>query len=113
MSFKRGDIWWAELPDETGSCVQQGIRPVLIVSNQAANTHSPIVTVVPLTSRCWKKKNLPTHVKLSLPCLQNDSLALCEQILSIDKERMKKWVGYAPSKVMTAVERAMRIQLSI
>ena len=58
--MKRFEIWMAELPAEAGSHVQQGVRPVVVVSNDAANRYSPVVTVVPLTSQ--RKKPLPTHV---------------------------------------------------
>ena len=39
---------------------QGGVRPALVVSNNKANKHSPVVTVVPLSARVWKKKYLPT-----------------------------------------------------
>ena len=45
-----GDIYYAVLPVIKGSQVQQGVRPVLIVSNNKANQYSPIITVIPLTS---------------------------------------------------------------
>ena len=42
------DIWFAHLPMREDSHVQGGRRPVIIVSNNAANKHSPIVSIVPL-----------------------------------------------------------------
>ena len=39
-----------------GTSLQSGIRPVVVVSNNKANTYSPVVTVVPFTSRVYKKR---------------------------------------------------------
>ena len=58
---KRMEVWYAGLDRMTGSFVQGGNRPVLIVSNDVNNTVSPLVTVIPMTSKP-KKMYLPTHV---------------------------------------------------
>ena len=61
---KRGDIYYVDFGEKAGS-KQVGIRPVLVVSNNKANKHSPpVVTVVPLSARVWKKKYIPTHVQI-------------------------------------------------
>ena len=31
IEIRRGDIYYAELPDDAGNSVQKGIRPVLVV----------------------------------------------------------------------------------
>ena len=111
-TVKRGNIWWAHLPDSGRSSVQSGVRPVLIVSNEAANTYSPVVSVVPLTSSL-KKKRLPTHVEFTCAALNAKSIALCEQILSLDKSELMNRAGFAPEWVMRKVDNAMRIQLSL
>jgi mRNA-degrading endonuclease toxin of MazEF toxin-antitoxin module len=48
--IKRGQIIMAELPTVGGS-VQNGLRPVMIISNDKANKFSPNIIAVPLTSR--------------------------------------------------------------
>ena len=52
---KRGDVYFADLGENIGSCKQGGFRPVLVVSNNRANEHSPVITIVPLTARVYKK----------------------------------------------------------
>lgn len=59
---RRGDIYYADLGAPTGCC-QSRFRPVLIVSNNTANVHAPVITVVPITSR-YKAMHMPTHVVL-------------------------------------------------
>ena len=41
MGCKRGDIYMARLSaDEDGGSLQEGMRPILIISNDKANEHS-------------------------------------------------------------------------
>ena len=93
---KRGEIYNVDFGYSTDSHKQSGIRPAVIVSNNKANTNAPVVTIVPLTARVWKKKNLPTHV-LILPDadtgLKKPSMALAEQVGTLDKNRLGERVG--------------------
>ena len=82
-----GDIYTAALGKRTKSSIQTGFRPVLIVSNNRANRFSPVVTIIPITGSRNKKK-LPTHVHLTDCGLNRPSIALAEQITSIDKSRL-------------------------
>ena len=59
-TIKRGDIFYADLNPIVGS-EQGGRRPVLIVSNDIGNTHSPTVIIVPITSRVHKGKAAHTY----------------------------------------------------
>lgn len=108
----RYQIWWASLP-WTETCVQRGTRPVVIVSNDIANRASPVVTVVPLTSK--EKEKLPTHVRLETNLRPGViSTALCEQMISLDKSRLIACVGKIEDAVtLMALDRAMRTQLGI
>lgn len=106
------DIWFAILPEIPGSHVQQGLRPVIVVSNDLANRYSPCITVVPLTSR--EKKPLPTHVRLEGYGLPSVSQALCEQIISLDKSRLTKRLDCVDSpEVRASIHTAMAIQLAM
>lgn len=51
---KRGDIYYVDFGEKDGS-KQGGVRPALVVSNNKVNKHSPVVTVVPLSARVWKR----------------------------------------------------------
>jgi len=90
---QRGDIYWAELPEIEGSQLQAGLRPVVLIANNAANENSPTFQCVPLTSRL-KKESLPVHVILNTTnCLKKTSMALVEQETSIDKHRLRSKIG--------------------
>lgn len=113
MNPMRFEIWQAELPATKGSHVQSGCRPVVVVSNNMANMYSPVVTVVPLTTKIGKKR-LPTHVLVLSSGLRNVSLALCEQLSALDKSRLTHYIGYiSDADDCAALDRAMAVQLGL
>lgn len=114
ISFDRprcGDIWMCNLC-QNGKSVQSGYRPVFIVSNNMNNEHSPILNVIPLTSR--QKKKLPVHVELSNYeeyGLQAKSTMLIEQITTISIDDIDRYVGtIRDESVFNDIYRAMSIQ---
>ena len=107
------DIWFARLPMREDSHVQGGRRPVIVVSNEVANKYSPIVSVIPLTSKV-RKRRLPTHVSLCAAGLPVRSLALCEQLTVIDKRQLTTRVGTVNDPFdRAAINRAMAVQLGM
>ncbi len=107
------EIWQADLPASPCSHIQCGCRPVLVVSNDKANTYSPVISVVPLTSRLTKRP-IPTHVPLCGHGLPTESLALCEQILTVDKARLIRKIGTVSGPwIQKAICRALSIQLNL
>lgn len=111
---KRGDIYMAVLDaDRHGESVQEGTRPVLVVSNDQCNAHSPVITAVPFTSR-RRKRRLPTHVLVWGCGLAGPSVALAEQIMTLNKGRLKRRMGSIRETVyQTKVDQAIKIQLSV
>lgn len=109
--YNRGDIFMADLGDGLGS-EQSGVRPVVIVQNNAGNRHSPTVIVAPITSR--KKHRLPTHYALgSRFGLEKNSLLLGEQLKTLDKTRLKEKVGKIDHSAMSGVDQALRSSLNL
>ena len=116
MIIKRGNILYVNMSDEYEGSIQGGMRPVVVVSNNQANKHSPVITVVPLTSRTYKKKYLPTHVLLKeWHCfgLGRDSVALCEQILPLNRKDIVECVGEVDKKMMKKITKAVQIQVGV
>lgn len=48
---RRGDIYKVDFGIKAGSCVQGGMRPVLVISNEMNNKYSPTVTIIKLTGQ--------------------------------------------------------------
>lgn len=90
MRIKQGDIITFDLTGVGSGSVQSGVRMCVVVSNDLCNKHSSVITAVPLTGRV--KKDLKTHFPLDHKkyYLDKPSIALAEQIMSIDKERAIK-----------------------
>lgn len=111
---KRGELYFANLGIGVGS-EQAGERPVLIVQNEKGNYYSPTTIVLPLTTQIHKSKNLPVHVILDkLEELDQVSAVMAEQIVTIDKNRLKKRIGIISDEfVLRDIDRAMRISLDL
>ncbi|MBQ5929224.1 MAG: type II toxin-antitoxin system PemK/MazF family toxin [Clostridia bacterium] len=104
----RGEIYWFHSGGELSS-EQSGNRPCVVVSNNMANHYSPVVTVVPITSR--SKKRLPTHA--SLKTLLFPSIALCEQVRSVSKDRLSSYIGTCTPSEMVEIDKGLCVQLCL
>lgn len=112
-NITRGMIAMVEFPNMGGS-IQNGKRPALVVSNNTGNKFSPIILVVPLTSRT--KKELPTHHKIipnSLNGLTKESTALCEQIITISKDMIKGIMGSVEELEMKYINNKIKTSLAL
>ncbi len=109
--IKRGEIYYADLSPVVGS-EQGGVRPVLIIQNDIGNKYSPTVIVSAITSQLGKAK-LPTHIDLSAEKynLPKNSVALLEQIRTLDKRRLRDKVTTLDEAKMKEVNRAILISL--
>jgi mRNA interferase MazF len=94
MVISQGEVWWADLPEPSGS--EPGFRrPVLVVQSDAFN-RSRIATVVciPLTSNLrWTEA--PGNVLLSSKAtgLPKDSVANVSQLVTLDKSFLAERIG--------------------
>lgn len=111
-NVKRGDIYYADLSPVVG-CEQGGTRPVLIVQNNVGNYHSPTVIVAILTSKI--KKKLPTHINVDSGegNLSVSSTVLLEQLRTIDKDRLQRYIGSVSDEKMNEVDQAMLVSLGL
>ena len=111
-SLKRGDIVFMDLPKNENSSVQYGLRPVVIISNQKAINSSPVLNILPITSKNKRCNDL--HVKVSKECgLKLDSIVLTEQILTVSKHLIKNKIGKVPENKMKEINRIVINQLSL
>lgn len=108
----RGEIWWAELPDPTGS--EPGYRrPVLIIQNEAfTQSRLQTVVVVVITSNI-ELANAPGNVLLSRDAtgLPKDSVANVSQVFTVDKAFLAERVGSLPVSLQEEVDEGLRTVL--
>lgn len=70
------------------------------------------IEIAPITSK-KTDNHQPTHVKTEFERLEKDSIILLEQITTVDKTRLKAYVGQLDKFTMKEVSRAIRISLGI
>ena len=113
--IKRGQIYYADLSPVIGS-EQGGKRPVLIIQNDVGNKHSPTTIIAIITSRHTKSK-LPTQYWISdkwqTSGLKCESMVELEQIRTIDKKRLKEYIGYLDPQEMAEISQKIRISLNV
>ena len=86
------DSRYADMEPHIGS-EQGGKRPVVVLQNNIGNSHSSTLIVATVTTRMEKKKNQPTHVLVdSNPAFEEPSMILLEQIFTIDKSRIERFM---------------------
>ena len=111
-AIRRGDLFYADLNPVVGS-EQGGIRPVLVIQNDVGNHFSPTVVAAALTSR-KAKNSLPTHILLeNVPGLAPTSLLLLEQLRTIDRKRLRGYIGRISKEKMLEVDAALAISIGI
>lgn len=109
MEVYRGDIFFVGGIKKNHGSEQAQDRPAIVVSNDMANRYSPVVEVVFLTS-AERAKPLPTHVDV---LCQIPSVALCEQVSSISRDRLDAYVRSCTDKEMEAIDKALMISLGL
>ena len=111
-AIRRGDLFYADLNPVVGS-EQGGIRPVLVIQNDVGKHFSPTVVAAAITSR-KAKNSLPTHILLeNVPGLAPTSLLLLEQLRTIDRQRLRGYIGRISKEKMLEIDAALAISIGI
>lgn len=103
--MRRGEVWWAELPQPIGR------RPVLLLSRDAAYSVRASVTVGIVTRTI---RNIPVEVSLGkedgMPtrCVVN-----LDDILTIPKSRLSERITTLSPEKMSAVTKAIAFALDL
>jgi mRNA interferase MazF len=112
--MKRGEIWWATLPDPVGS--ESGYRrPVLVVQSDEFN-ESRIRTVVVLTfTSNLRLASAPGNVicRRTESGLPKESVVNVSQAATINKTRLTQRAGRLPARLMQQVEAGLRSVLGL
>jgi mRNA interferase MazF len=106
--MKRAEIYWVDLGETVGS-EQRGCRPCLIIQANVGNANSPTVSIVPITKA--SKNFTLTHA--TVDCLREPSIALCEQIRTVDKKRVKGYIATLSHIRMLEVSEVMRLTFGL
>lgn len=110
--FHRGEVYYADLNPVFGH-EQGGTRPVLVLQNDVGNYYSPTLIVTAITRRTFKKPSQPTHVVLDDAEGLEPSLFMLEVIRTIDKRRVRGYVGKLTEEQMEQIDAALRVSLRL
>ena len=112
--MRRGDVYDARLDPVEGS-EQSGSRPVVIVSRDAINISSPVVSAAPCTTFREGRRIYPSQVLVKAPegGLDADSVILGEQVRVLDKNRLLRRRGELTPTTMARLNAALRIAFDL
>jgi mRNA interferase MazF len=110
---RRGEVYIVNFDPTLGAEIQK-TRPALIVQNDIANRHSAITIVAAITSQ-FDEPLYPTEVLIRPPegGLRTDSVALLNQIRSIDRQRLVRRLGTLKPETIDRVDHAILISMGL
>ena len=113
MNFpKRGEVYLVSFNPVVGSEIGKS-RPALVMSNNRNNEFADTVTVIPITSKTAKVYPFEVFVPKGAAGLVKDSKAKCDQIRTISKKRLIKYLGTLEEVHLKEIEKAILIHLGI
>jgi len=111
---KRGQVWWAELPEPAAS--EPGYkRPVVIIQADAFNVSSIKTVIVLVVTSNIKLADAPGNVYLAKTKsgLPKDSVANVCQVLTLDKSFLTEQVGLLDRAIITEIDEGLQLVLSL
>jgi mRNA interferase MazF len=112
----RGDVFIAEPKPRSGS-EQSGTRPVIIISHNAFNrtTGWRSIIVVPLSTSINQARRGLTAIPVFAGegGLTRDSVALCHQVTTIDRSKLKQKIGNLSAEQMSLVANGLKAAMDL
>jgi mRNA interferase MazF len=111
-SIRRGEVFLVNF-DPTVGAEAKKTRPVLVVSNDINNAHSPIVSISPITSNVTKVYSFEVEIPPGVGGLKTRSKVMVNQTRAVDKIRLIKKLGHLPEQIMEDVNRALKLHYDL
>jgi mRNA interferase MazF len=111
---KRGEIWWASLPEPTGS--GPGLRrPVLVIQSNPFNESRIATVIVAVVTSNLALADAPGNIRLSKSDsgLPKPSVVNVSQVLTVDRSLLTEKVRALPAAVVQKVNEGLRLALSV
>jgi mRNA interferase MazF len=112
--MRRGDIWWADLPQPRGS--EPGFRrPVLVVqANQFNESRIRTVLIATITGNV-ALASAPGNVLLPRRSsgLRDESVINVSQLVAVDRSYLVDHVGKIPPRIQALVDDGLRLVLQL
>jgi mRNA interferase MazF len=112
--MRRGEVWWASLPEPTGS--RPGFRrPVLVVQSNSFNQSRISTVVVAVVTSNVALAEAPGNVRLakSEAGLPRASVVNVSQLLTIDRALLTLRVKALSGQTMARVDEGLRLVMGL
>lgn len=112
--MKRGEVWWASLPEPTGS--GPGFRrPVLVIQSNPFNDSRIATVVVAAITSNLALADAPGNVRISKAesGLPKASVVNVSQVITLDRTLLTKRVKSLPAKVMQQIGAGLQLVLGL
>ena len=112
--MKRGEIWWASLPEPRGSGPGYR-RPVLIIQTNEFNRSAIRTVIVAAITSNRSLAAAPGNVELPTrgTGLNVISVVNVSQVVTLDKNFLTQRVGLVPTSAMRRIENGLRLVLAL
>ena len=112
----RWEVYWVDLEPHVGSEQGGERRPAVVVSNDGFNQYFDVVTIVPMTKREGKRRQVyPFEVLLpDLVGTGLESIVMPQQVRTVSKWRLLERIGaLADEEIRTEIENRLVEHLGI
>ncbi len=112
--IRRGDIWWASLPEPLGS-EPGGRRPIVIVQADSFNESSIQTVLAVILTTNLHLAEAPGNVLLRSrqTGLPKDSVANVSQVATVDRRFLTECVGRLSDPLLQRIEQGLRLVLDL
>jgi len=106
----KGEIWWANLPDDPYGSEPAKRRPVLIIQNDAFNRSEINTVICAMITSNMKLVHIPGNIMLEkgVSGLDKTSVINFSQIATIDRTRLTKQVSMLSKDIFEKINESIR-----
>jgi len=105
----KGEIWWANLPNDPYGSEPGKRRPVLIIQNDVFNRSAIKTTICAVITSNMKLAQLPANILLekSVSGLDKSSVINFSQVITIDKSRLTEQILMLPKNYIAKINESI------
>ncbi len=114
MVIRRGELWWASLPEPAAS--EPGYRrPVLVMQSDDFNRSRIATVIVVVVTSNLNLAQAPGNVLLLKKStgLDRDSVANISQVITVDRSILTGRIGAVPEHLLEQVEEGLRLVMKL